>query len=131
MESESSENDEENNSFIKKNESFSIQRKRSNSGGIILVDETSDINFQNKLKEYELKINFLEEENNKLKIINNQRYDNIQEINLENQKLKEKNRNLSTDLNKTKEQILNMELNNTINENINISYFNYFLWNNN
>ena len=103
----------------KKNESFSIQRKRSNSGGIILVDETSDINFQNKLKEYELKINFLEEENNKLKIINNQRYDNIQEINLENQKLKEKNRNLSTDLNKTKEQILNMELNNTINENIN------------
>ena len=103
----------------KKNESFSIQRKRSNSGGIILVDEISDINYQKKLKEYELELNLLKEENNKLRIINTQRYDNIQEINLENQKLKEKYRNLSTDLDKTKEKILNLELNNTNNENIN------------
>ena len=103
----------------KSNESFSIQRKRSNSGEIILVDETPAINYQNKLKEYELTINLLKEQNNQLRILNTQRYDNIQEMNLENQKLKEKYRNLSSDLDKTKEQMLNLELNNSNNESIN------------
>ena len=89
----------------KKIERFSIQKKSSINETIKLKNELSEINVHEQLKRYELVLSMLKEENKQLRTLNNIRYDNIKEINLENQQLKEQNNILSSDLNKSLEKI--------------------------
>ena len=97
-------------------ERFSIQKKSSNNEGKILKKESAEINIHEQLKKYELELSILKEENKQLRTLNNKRFDNIKEISLQNQQLKEKNNILSNDSNKSPEKISHSEDDNNENE---------------
>ena len=75
------------NQFIRKNQvlikkmKFFLLKKNNSSEGIILIDKNSDENnnLEKKLKEYESQLNILKKENERLRNINNLRYDNVKE----------------------------------------------------